>query len=249
MYMTRRKRKKKRQFSFDHGLEQETIYGILAVLFLVLGIIFILAPMSLAGPVGAKTYELLTKLLGLGYFLLPLLSFVLAISFFRVIHTSFFGTTKTISAVIFFLSGLGLVDIITDDKGGLLGHWISSPIIRFFDVYAGSVILFALALISIIVLFNAIPSLESLTFWRRWKKDKDLLDDEDVDISDEEEYYDDDEHDEVEEEEPEREKTAVLPVPPQRKAIYQSYVPPPLKLLEKDKGRPGAGARCRRTGR
>ena len=61
-------------------LKDDTLSWIFAVTFFVLFIIFILAPLEMAGNVGNKMYNILKVLFGLGYFLLPLLSLLLSLS-------------------------------------------------------------------------------------------------------------------------------------------------------------------------
>lgn len=74
------------------SIKNETKQGIFAITFFVLAIIFILASIKsgsagneiyYAGPVGKKIYDLLSILLGVGYFLLPLFFLMLSISFFK----------------------------------------------------------------------------------------------------------------------------------------------------------------------
>ena len=161
-------------------LKDETVSWIFAVSFFVLFIIFILAPIGLAGRVGNKIYEWLKILFGLGYFLLPLLSIMLSISFAKSIKHSF-GTTRAIGASIFFLSSLALLDLTFDkafgvvDKGGLVGKFLHGPLIKLFDVPATAVILSALVVISLLVIFDAVLNLSSIFNLFRKNKEEEIL--------------------------------------------------------------------------
>lgn len=148
-------------------LKDETVSWIFAVSFFVLFIIFILAPLNLAGSVGDRLYALLKILFGLGYFILPILFLMLSISFAKSMKHSF-GTTHFIGAGIFFLSSLALLDLgfkeifSVENKGGLLGKVLHGPLVKLFDVPATAIILTALVVISILVIFDAAIKVSSL---------------------------------------------------------------------------------------
>ncbi len=233
-------------------LKDETVSWIFAVSFFVLFIIFILAPIGLAGRVGNKIYEWLKILFGLGYFLLPLLSIMLSISFAKSIKHSF-GTTRAIGASIFFLSSLALLDLTFDkafgvvDKGGLVGKFLHGPLIKLFDVPATAVILSALVVISLLVIFDAVLNLSSI--FNLFRKNKEEETGSEAKIIDNGEPVKDNYLGKV--------APAVVPLanktrPPQTEdgneigifknsILFKPFTPPPLHLLERDKGRPEVG--------
>lgn len=228
-------------------LKDETVSWIFAVSFFVLFIIFILAPLKMAGGVGDKIYGILKVLFGLGYFLIPLLSILLSISFAKSIKHSF-GVTRAIGAGLFFLSSLALFDLTFLNKGGFVGEILHRPLVRLFDVYATAVILGALVIISILIIFDAAINISSvLNIFRREKENKET--EKEVKILDSNEPTKDSYQDKA--------VLQTAPIPNKRNqsqtedggdfginknnASSKPYTPPPLSLLERDRGRPEVG--------
>jgi len=245
-------------------LKDETLQGILAIIFFVLAILFILAAFEKAGFVGNHTHRVLSNLFGLGYYLFPTLFIMLGISFFKSLERKF-DLLRFIGSILFFISGLGLIDLARVGKGGTIGHYISAPLISLFEKPASVIFLLALLAISILITLDTHLKLEYLLFWKRWssKKGSDkkgrLSEEEDTD--DEREF------------EPVTEAKIVLPkeeAPVAPKAMEKKptrvkellsigkeesefsigsrmsyanteFTPPPLSLLERDKGKPEVG--------
>ena len=65
------------------------------------------------------------------------------------------------------LSGLGLIHVIYAGASGIVGRWIASPLIKLIDIWATSSILVAILVISIIMTFNLYFTLSDLAFWKR----------------------------------------------------------------------------------
>src|SRR5436190_245967 len=90
--MSRKDKKKDKKKGSDDGagnfLQEETVRAIIAVMFFVVGILFVLAsgPIDKAGFVGSGAYNIFHYLFGFGYYLLPILFFILSVSFFRSLH-------------------------------------------------------------------------------------------------------------------------------------------------------------------
>lgn len=158
---------------FKHTKE-ETLQGVFAVIFFVLGIFFTLASFNKSGVVGETLYGWLKMLLGVGYFLLPLFFFILSLTFLKNLKRHF-SLSKVVSSLLAFFSSLGIVDILLRNKGGLIGHYISAPLLKLFAVYASLVILFGILVISLLLLFDAQIKPELFMFWKRFisKKEKD----------------------------------------------------------------------------
>ena len=174
------------------SIKNETKQGIYAIIFFVLAAIFTLASIKTggtgnevyyAGPVGKETYHLLSILLGIGYFLLPLLFLMLSISFFKAEERNF-NKLKFFGGILFFISGLGTIDLISKQywtaQGGQLGWVISTPLFNMFGFYASAIILLALLVISCLVLFETKITVDSILFWRKPKEN--IEDDEDIKV-------------------------------------------------------------------
>jgi len=233
-------------------VEKETMNTVWAILFFVLGIIFILSAVESAGVAGKYILKFSTYLLGIGYFLIPLVLFVLGVSFIRPLKQEL-KIIKIISAIILFVSGLGLVDLFSKQKGGVIGNLISYPFLKLFDFYASVVILIAFLFISLVLIFETKITLDSILFWRRWKKESNP----EIEDYTNDETESEEENEETEEKEEQKENKLKLGGFLNKKnktdeddeeiqlttnmASYKEYIPPPLSLLQKDKGRPDVG--------
>jgi S-DNA-T family DNA segregation ATPase FtsK/SpoIIIE len=234
------------KIAFELGLKDETKHGVFAIFFFVIGIVFILSAFDYAGIAGTMLYNTLDTLLGVGYYLLPILFMLLGIAYFRSQRPTVTGTV-VFGSFLFLASGLGGIDILTPSYGGIIGHWIAFPLVTFFDVYASIVFLIALFAIALLILFNTHFSPELFFFWRR-EKDADEYEDEDIYLIPEQPEQEDEEEPK-EEAKPSRvkkffgkseeeEEFVGIPVFQQ---IDSDYVPPPLSLLSRDRGKPGVG--------
>ncbi len=253
-------------------LPTETKRTIAAIVLFILGLIFVLAYFGVAGNGGSDLYWLFDYLLGIGYFLLPLLLFILGWSALREESVGF-NPLKMVSSVIFILAGLGFVDAVSN-RGGLVGGAIAHPTVQFFDIYVALIIMGGLSLISLLILIEGRISPEIFTSIGRnilalfrkltGRGDRELepsitglQDDEEL----EETYPPMDEEDEQEtprmpQQVPARaergsasaaarenasKETAARAAAANLKSLLGQYTPPPLSLLEGDKGRAGSG--------
>ncbi|MCX6717469.1 MAG: DNA translocase FtsK 4TM domain-containing protein [Candidatus Taylorbacteria bacterium] len=260
---SKQKDKKIKKTGFWDSVKTETKQGILAILFFVLSAIFTLASLGKAGFVGIQVYTFLNMLLGIGYFLIPLLFLLLSISFLKSEERNF-NKMKLTGGIFFFISGLGLIDLISKTywtaQGGKVGWLISTPLLKLFGFYASTIILIALLVISCLILFETKLTIESILFWRRWRKDEEEEeeeDEEDEEIKDVKMALDEGEEEEektkkkIKEEEKDKkvstkgvfvkkeaeEELKVIP----RVMGNTLYTPPPLSLLEEDRGKVVAG--------
>ncbi|MFA5934726.1 MAG: DNA translocase FtsK [Candidatus Paceibacterota bacterium] len=242
--------------SFWSNIKSETKQAILAITFLVLSIIFILASLQKAGIVGVKVYYILSILLGIGYFLIPILFLLLSISFFKAEEREF-NKLKIFGGVLFFISGLGLIDLISKTywtaQGGKIGWLISAPLFNLFGLYASMIILVAILVISCLILFETKITIRSLLFWRKEKTQEEKIEEEikniKIENNSEETPKDKNKRKQETEEREEEEKPqkqsrgAFVKEPEEELRVTQramgntKYVPPPLSLLEDDKGR------------
>jgi DNA segregation ATPase FtsK/SpoIIIE, S-DNA-T family len=265
---TKNKKKKSKidedKVSMFENLKTETVQGIYAIIFFILGVFLILAAFDGAGVVGTTTFKLLSALFGIGYFIIPILFFLLSASYIRYLSSSF-GMLKKVSAIVFFLAGIGLVDATVSGKGGLLGGAIASPLIGLVDIFVALLILWGLVIASLLILLDAkLPPLSFFTglFKKRddddeeefdeYEEEEDVDGEEEDDEGDDEEEEDGEEEDDEEEEEDEKKSSikkifgigkekAEHDVIQMKHVHVGSYTPPPLSILEKDKGKPGVG--------
>jgi len=240
-------------------LKTETQHSILAVICFVVALFFLMSAFGAAGVAGKFFYKIFHYLLGAGYVLLPTLFLLLGASFVQSTVPNI-GGKRLVSSLLFLVSGLGIMNIASNNSGGLLGKISSSPLVSLFDVYASIFFLGAILIISILVMFDARPNLVGFfsNFFGLFKRNKN---EEDEDEEEMEEY--DEEMDEEDEEDtkPEPvEKTEKTKTPEEKFKINTGegdeefavkksgkphkngdYVPPPLSLLETDKGKPNTG--------
>ncbi len=241
-------------------VKNETKQAIMAVVFFVLASLFLLASLSKAGVVGNSVYNFFTFLLGVGYFLIPTFFLLLSISFLKDEERSF-NKLKIVGGVFFFISGLGLIDLISKiywtAQGGKVGWIISTPLLQLFGQTASLVILLALLAISCLILFETKITSESFFFWRRWFKKDESDGDEEIEEDELKVINDDEDSKKVEAAKPvinpdKTKKDGKAPniIKPEEDELIKmtprafgntAYVPPPLTLLEHDKGKPGVG--------
>lgn len=227
---------------------------IFAVILFVLSVFFILAAFSKAGFVGIKVFSIFSKLFGYGYYLLPTVCLILGISFAKSIKRSF-GKTRFIGASLFFISALALLDFVFAQfghlkKGGFVGNILQQPLVKLFDVYATPVILTSLIVISLLVIFDATLSLSSILNPFRRNRDDNL---EDEDLSDTENAAPKEILSEkIPARAPAPQMATKITAPPvsddvselgifKNSASLKPFSPPPLHLLERDRGKPEVG--------
>jgi S-DNA-T family DNA segregation ATPase FtsK/SpoIIIE len=242
----------KEKISFFDQIREETLQAVVAVIFFVLGVFFILSALGLAGPVGKTLFPFFIKLFGYGYYILPVLFFALCVSYFRSLKQNF-ATAQTIGSILFFLSALGLINIMVTDGGGMVGGLVANPLISLFDVYATSIILVALVVISFLIVFDTTLNIDSLlglkTIFKKIFGKKELPNEIPPIILPEVNTN-------IEEAQLEKpsafksmfaKKTETEPTEEEfvsfkRKSISLApFTPPPLSLLEKDRGKPDVG--------
>src|SRR5262245_11853118 len=124
----KRSRKEKRaEMPTERSISSEALRGVAAIFFIAISGFLILAELGGGGTVGGATFGAFSWLLGVGYTLLPISLFMLAILIFRSVEKHF-GWVQMTSTFIFLLSALGLVNLAFSGHGGVLGALISEPI-------------------------------------------------------------------------------------------------------------------------
>lgn len=240
--------------SFFDGLSDETRHSVIAILFFVIGIFFSVAPFGKGGVLGESIYGGFEYLLGVGYFALPLLLFLLGVSFFRESRPNI-AMTASLGAFLFLFSTLGLVNIFSgDSSGGILGRIVSVPLVKLFDTYIATLFLIAFLAISFLIMFNTRPNFSALLFWRRNNDEE-----EDVEqlTTDNQPLTADtitETKSDTEEEKPTKLAQVVAKIKEKKDGtkvdesgisfnpvMNTTYTPPPLSILEGDRGKPGVG--------
>ncbi|HBV00949.1 MAG TPA: hypothetical protein DEF00_00965 [Candidatus Taylorbacteria bacterium] len=240
-------------------LREETLQGVFAVFFFAIGLILIFSAFGKAGGGGEKIHVWLVSFVGVGFYLLPVLAFFLSAGFLRALR-GLFPVKKTVGAFVLFLSGLGIIELIFPAEGGWLGEVLSSPLARLFEVYTSIVILAAFFVISILIMFEASIPVETFGLWLRSlfgkKRETKVSGLEAASPS----HYEDASTKNVDEEteesndadtEKKSEKKSVIrdgngesPVVSSlilSRLSSKTYAPPPIALLEADRGKPGVG--------
>jgi S-DNA-T family DNA segregation ATPase FtsK/SpoIIIE len=251
----------------DRQIKRETKNAIVAIAFFALAILFIFSIFGKSGVVGRYLYRFLDNLLGVGYFLLPIACFMISVSFWKNFEPRRFLVSKVIGSLLFFLSSLGLIDIVVG-KGGSLGRLIALPLLKLFEVYASIIILGAVLISALLFVFETRLTFEPIfLIWQKISKRKrNRLKINTGAQNDGQE--DDDEPDGTVVEEEELEETAAETTENQNEKIKiaaeqeknsdeeimagkteaalfrwigMTYSPPPISLLERDRGKPIVG--------
>ncbi|MBI2004565.1 DNA translocase FtsK [Patescibacteria group bacterium] len=250
--MTRKKNgKNNREYHLLHSLPDHTKKAIIVVVLVILGIFLTLAAFGGAGVAGGDAYRFLASLLGVGYFLLPLLFFLLAGGALREEWIGF-TPLKLIASGIFIVAGLGFISS-ASGRGGLLGTSIAGPLERYFDLYATLIALGGLSLISLLIILEGGLPMDTLRAVKQaFQKllPRKLAGEPTLSgfaLGDEQKEEEGPGEEDVGDEMPEPtmgtpthaalRSTASVGL----KTLLGTYTPPPLSLLERDRGRPGVG--------
>ncbi len=250
--MGRKKKKDLEKVTSKSFIKQETVETIMAILFFLLALILILAVFGQGGIVGEKVYEIFKFLFGFGFFLIPVILIMLGISFLREIKNNF-ATPKIIASFVLFFSSLGFVDLVSN-KAGIVGNFITKPLVSLFDFWVSIIITLALILISIIFVFEASIKISSIrNLFKSEARNKKSENDgggfveQNIEAEEEEEIEDPKENqDEIEVDKTssfgfKTKKGSGLIFFPGNTISKKEFTPPPLELLEKDAGKPGVG--------
>lgn len=239
------------------ALPSKTKQAIVSVAFGIVGTFLVLAAFDGAGVVGSDAYRLFAYLLGVGYFLLPVLFFVLAGNALREQEESGISLLKGFASGVFLIAGLGFISLVSG-SGGLVGAAIANPLVGFFDIYASLIMLGGLSLISLLILLEGNISAEPIIALVRLFKRLIGIKEKEEDIvlagANLHEQQDEEETSAPEEDDDKvyiPTATSKTPAPAQASSreasaaalqtLLGEYQAPPLSLLERDKGRPGVG--------
>ena len=259
--MAKNEKEKRNEKKNSSGLQAHTKHGIIAVIFFVFALFFLMSmPLfNIGGMAGKFIYEKLSYLLGIGYILLPVLFVLLGISFIKS-EVPDIGWVRSLSGAMFLLSSLGIIDIASmDHQGGFFGEIVALPLVKLFEVYASLVFLGAILIISILIMFDA--KLNFAPFFAKilslfGKKEKtepasglNAKEIQEVEKSIPEENETEEEKETTKEKiknalgvgKKKDEEEEEMTIKKRKGGLISTYVPPPLSLLEEDKGKPNTG--------
>ncbi len=222
-------------------LQDKTRHSILSISFLVLGIFFILAYLGKAGVLGNALYEGFVFLFGAGYFLVPTLLFVASVSLVISLRPNIVKSSL-IGGGIFLLSALALSSIvISNETGGKIGYLIAWPFLQYLDFWVSIIVFGALFVVSLLVILNGAITLNP--FQKNNEEDDILIKDTSDKKEDEAKIH------EASSPSPLIAKTESkgdtgskdFTLRPTKNVVKRIFTPPPLDLLETDKGKPSSG--------
>ncbi len=230
---------------FELNLHPDIKKSVWIVVFFALTVIFLLAAAGQAGPLGEQFYTLFEKLFGIGYYLLPITSFLIAFSFFSPERKQLLWLTF-VSGGLFVLASLGFIDIISPGSGGLTGVAMGS--LRYpFGTPASLVITFSILAASFLVTINkplALPIFRRNEEREEKKMMKDAMTIKlpseplpQAPIVDEIKKPQKDDH----KKEMAVDAKGFEPITPQDQKPIRNYVPPPLSLLVSSIEKPTIG--------
>jgi DNA segregation ATPase FtsK/SpoIIIE, S-DNA-T family len=244
----------------------ETVLGVLAVVFVMIGVLLMFSMVHAGGAGGEILFEGMYSLIGVFSYLSPLLCLYIAYHLWKeeLPELRFLPSLGSL----FLLVGIaGVGTILSPGFGGILGTSISDPLLRNFATYPTVALLAGIAVIGTIVILERKPSLEPLLtlvaspfIHLRALLTPGRMREEDVQLEDRPlENYKEDERDAVDEgsaddnlrkqifgelspleaeSDKERELREIRAKPV---ILTPEFVPPPLELLNPDSGKSGAG--------
>ncbi len=223
---------------FEIGIHPDVKKTIWIVSCLGVAILFVLAGTGQAGPWGANIYGVLDKFFGWGYYLLPIIFFIVAFSLVAPERKRILWLTA-VAGILFVASGLGVIDIISPGSGGLLGLVLGS-LKKPFGMTAALVIAFVVLIASFLVVLNRPVRMPKVSKKEKSKEEPPLKI---------ESFEAGPEKDGKKETALVEEKPAPLAVAPPRKESafpvkqvkIRNYVAPPLNLLTSSLEKPTVG--------
>jgi S-DNA-T family DNA segregation ATPase FtsK/SpoIIIE len=144
---------------FWKSLREETRRSIIGILLVVFSLFLFFAGLGVGGTVGEFLYAKTDFVFGVGYWVLPFLTLLLSVNFFRAGERSLMGPAL-FAGPFFILSALGILSFPAVDAGaaqalgGWLGYWVMKPAVIWIG-FAGALLFhIAVFLISVLILFD-----------------------------------------------------------------------------------------------
>ena len=246
--MAKRRKQLPVQRTFFDDLSPHTKQAIAAIFFVVLGLFFICSSVGIAGVAGTFTHEALVYLFGYGFVLAPILCGLLVYIFLKPREDSHVSVSKIVGALTFFISALALLEL-SYAHGGLSGRLLEMPLHWLFGDVVSYIMLVALSIIGLFLTFNT-------SFLHFFTKKDDTEEDELADVepiltnpplpatgeTSEETAPEDTE--ETPRKKSISERMGLGKITPTDFVVSSfkgTYAPPPLSLLNKDKGKADVG--------
>lgn len=240
-------RKKKK----DNGPDKEILRFAGGIVLFAFGVILALSGFDKGGVAGSAAFSVAFTLLGVGAFVLPLVLMIAGVVV--IMKKAVMPLPLTLGGALIIIATIGLLGIISDKFGGLLGSFLGGLTSDFFGVVGAVILLSALICIGLIIATDIVALLRSI---------QKLLSDageavQEIELPSISLKKKDSSGDAVEEpiepveEYEELQKEPVVKVFSDNnekevvatgiKNIDVEYTPPPLSLLGEDKGKPGVG--------
>lgn len=253
--MAKRKAREKREKKERHitpPIRPETLRSIYAILSLLFAILFTLSWVGLGGVAGEFLYGTLTNLFGLGYFLVPVSFVLLTVGLIRQKEVENVGTGRIVGTAVLFLSGIGILSLLAE-SGGSVGGLVAYPFAKLFDTVVGGIVLSGIAAIGTLVALDTpitFPNFASLISFKRGDAPLETPPQKPLVVTGEYAEPLPRAH-----ETPKQEDSPKIQPKPKKADIEdevvpngftfapadKEYTPPPLSLLERDKGKPEVG--------
>ncbi len=250
MAKKQKKSKKSERQPFFDDLSPHAKQAIGAVGFVVLGIFITLALFDFAGMVGGWANDALGWLFGGGAYLAPFVCGFYVYALLNPKEDEEVSTSKIIGIALLFITMLGFLTLSSEGAGGVAGWLLEAPLAYLLGNLATSVVLSAILLVGVFLTFNT--GLHMPNFLKK-KEKEDFEGDADIEQL---EIPEDTELGEEPEEDPEEEE-AEKPAKKSKTVTERlgltkdtefavsnfvgTYAPPPLSLLQKDKGKAKVG--------
>lgn len=244
--MAKRRKPLPTQRSFFDDLSPHTKQAIVAIFFVVLAIFFLFSSLGYAGVAGELTHGALTYLFGYGSILAPIVCALFVYVFLKPRDDDRVSGSKLVGISLAFLSTLALLNLFIS-SGGFIGKYLFYPITRFFGDMVGGIMLGALLLVGLFLTFNT----NFLHFFKKKEADE-TADAVDMEIfstptSEPSSQETNDAEANAEDASPKKKSLTekFLSKAVSNEFVVSSfrgtYAPPPLSLLQKDKGTADVG--------
>ena len=257
----KQKRKKEKDLDSENTdvttyVSTEAVRGVCAIFCIALAGFLVLAELGGGGAIGGTLYGWLSWLLGVGYLLLPLSLVLLAALIFRSFERNF-GWVQFTAMTVFLLASLGLINLAFAGRGGILGISISDIIVSGVDTTATVIFLIAFVIASLVVAFDIHLGLLASSIAQRFRasplEEGDVADVPVVGLSEEPPQTEESAVAQESESSENDRRASSNPVTkffrgdattegfPIIAATGSAYIPPPVSILAKNKGKPEVG--------
>lgn len=251
----KRSRRSEESEQDERTISGEALRGVWAIFLMAMGGFLLLAELGRGGEVGTFTYQWLSWLLGVGYTLFPLSLIMLSIVIFRSFEKHF-SWIHAASVLVFLLSALGLVALAFPGRGGVVGAGIAHPLVAAVDTTATVIFLTTFIVASFIIAFDTDLGVLFRAIRDHFSREEGEVPEQNIEdvpvvgLATQEPEPDEPDDEENVPEEPKApsvvdrlfEKTAPAAEGfPILASAHSPYVPPPISLLAKNKGKPEVG--------